>query len=62
MELVQYSLEKATITALQQTYMDIEIPPDDKATYAMVMSGLVEFLQQADGWTSRSVEGVPKQT
>ncbi len=41
-QLVPYDIEEATITALQTKYSDITILPDDKAAYAMVMSGLRE--------------------
>ena len=52
-QLVPYDLEVATIEGLKAKYMDITIPPEDKAAYAMVMSGLREcrnLLKDADDW------------
>ena len=53
LQLVPYDLEIATIEALKAKYMDITIPPEDKAAYAMVMSGLRECREirlSVDAW------------
>ena len=53
LQLVPYDLKVATIEGLKAKYMDITIPPEDKAAYAMVMSGLREcrnLLKDADDW------------
>lgn len=52
-QLVPYNIEKSTIAALQTKYMDITILPEDKAAYAMVMSGLRECREirlAVDAW------------
>jgi len=53
MQLVPYDLEIATIEGLKAKYMDIAIQPEDKAAYAMVMSGLRECREirlDVDAW------------
>uniref|UniRef100_A0A6M3IFM3 Uncharacterized protein n=1 Tax=viral metagenome TaxID=1070528 RepID=A0A6M3IFM3_9ZZZZ len=52
-QLVPYNLEVATIEALKAKYMDIILPPEDKAAYAMVMGGLREcrdIRRDVDDW------------
>ena len=52
-QLVPYDLEVATIEGLKAKYMDIILPPEDKAAYAMVMGGLRECREirlSVDAW------------
>ena len=52
-QLVPYDLEVATIEGLKAKYLDITIPPEDKAAYAMVMGGLRECREirlSVDDW------------
>lgn len=63
LQLVPYGLEAATIEALKSKYMDVVIQPDDKAAYAMVMSGLRECREirlAVDSWHKERKERIVK--
>ena len=53
MELIPYNIETKVISELKTKYLDITIPPDDKAAYDMVMAGLRETRElrlNCDAW------------
>ena len=53
MELIPYNIETKVISELKTKYLDITIPPDDKAAYDMVMAGLRETRElrlSCDAW------------
>ena len=53
MELIPYDVETKVISELKEKYLDITIPPDDKAAYDMVMAGLRETRElrlSCDAW------------
>lgn len=63
MQLVPYNLENAIIDGLKTKYMDLTIPPDDKAAYALVMSGLRECREirlEVDSWHKNKKEWIVK--
>lgn len=59
LQLVPYNLEAATVEALKSKYLDVTIPPDDRAAYSMVMSGLRECREirlAVDAWHKEKKE------
>jgi len=62
-QLIPYNLEAATVEALKAKYLDVTIQPDDKAAYAMVMSGLRECREirlAVDAWHKEKKEWIVK--
>lgn len=62
-QLQPYNLELATIEALKSKYLTVTIPIDDKAAYAMVMSGLRECREirlAVDAWHKERKEWIVK--